>query len=82
MRVNQRMGKVRVVVRSGVLQSWYQYHQLGGITGPGNDMELNGLSDAYNNWKSLKEISERAAARDQSAVGGQGHGIIKCKCKG
>ena len=40
------------------------------------------LSDAYNNWKSLKEISERAAARDQSAVGGQGHGIIKCKCKG
>ena len=27
-------------------------------------------------------ISERAAARDQSAVGGQGHGIIKCKCKG
>ena len=81
-RVNQRMGKVRVAVRSGLLQSWYQYHQLGRITGPGNDMELNGLSDAYNNWKSLKEISERAVARDQSAVGGQGHGIIKCKCKG
>ena len=80
--VNKKMAKVRVAVETGLLQNWYQYHQVGRVTGPGNNMELNGLSDAFTNWRRLPEISEREAARNQSVVGGQGHGIIRCKCKG
>ena len=80
--VNKKLAKVRVAVRSGLLQNWYQYHQVGRVTGPGNNMELNGLTDAFNKWRRLPKISEREAARNQSVVGGQGHGINRCKCKG
>ena len=73
---------MRVAVDSGLLQNWYLYHQVGRVTGPGNDMEINGLTSAYNNWKLLREISEREAARNQSVIGGQAHGIIRCNCKG
>ena len=42
--VNKKLAKVRVAVQSGLLQNWYKYHQAGRVTGPGNNMELNGLT--------------------------------------
>jgi len=52
------------------------------VTGVGNNVELNGLSDALNGWESMKIISEREAARKESLVGGQGKGDVTCSCKG
>ena len=60
---NKKHAKVRVAVPSGLLQNWYQYHQVGKVTGPSNNMELNGLTDAFTNWQQLPKISEREAAR-------------------
>ncbi len=48
--VNKTLVRIRVTVQSGLLQNWYQYHQVGRVTGPGNNMELNGLTDGFNNW--------------------------------
>jgi hypothetical protein len=58
-------------------------HRLGRVTaGKGNNVELNGLTDALNGWESMKIISEREAARKESIVGGQGKGDVTCSCKG
>ena len=68
--VNKGAAKVRVAVESGLLQNLYPYHQVGRVNGPGNDIELNGLTNTYDNWWRLPEISERESARNQSVVGG------------
>ncbi len=44
------------------------------MTGKGNNVELNGLTDALNRRESMKIILEREAARQESIVGGQGYG--------
>ena len=80
--VDKKHSQARVAVKTGLLKSWYVYHQLGRITGSGNDVELNGLSETLANWKTLKVISEREAARNESMVGGQGKGDVTCNCKG
>ncbi len=46
------------------------------MTGKGNNVELNGLTDALNGWETMKIISEREAARKESIVGGQGKGDV------
>jgi hypothetical protein len=80
--VDKSRSQARVAVKSGLLKTWYVYHRLGRITGCGNNVELNGLSEVLKNWKTLKEITEREAARNESMVGGQGKGDVTCNCKG
>jgi hypothetical protein len=36
--VNKKLAKIRVAVQSGLLQNWYQYHQVGWVTRPRNNM--------------------------------------------
>jgi hypothetical protein len=57
-------------VKAGLLKSWYVYHRLGQVTRKGNNVELNGLTDALNGWESMKTILERETARKESIVGG------------
>ena len=45
--INHARFAVRVVVKAGLLQSWYQYHRLCRVTGPGNNIKLLGLEAAY-----------------------------------
>ncbi len=73
--MDKSRSQARVAVKSGMLKSWYVYHRLGCISGKGNNVELNGLSDALVNWKSMSVITECEAARNESMVGG--HGIIQ-----
>jgi hypothetical protein len=80
--VDKGRSQARVAVKSGLLKSWYVYHRLGRMTGIGNNVELNGLTDALANWKTMSVISEREAARNESMVGGQGKGDVTCNCKG
>ena len=80
--VDKAHSQARVAVKGGMLKPWYIYHQLRCISGKGNDKELNGLSDALANWKTMKIIMEREAARNESMVGGQGKGDVTCNCKG
>ncbi len=81
-KVNKRHCQAHVAVKAGLLKSWYVYHRLGQVTGKGNNVELNGLTDALNGWESMKIISEREAARKEFIVGGQGKGDVTCLCKG
>jgi hypothetical protein len=48
--VNKKLAKIRVAVQSGLLQNWHQCHQVGRVTGPGNNMEFNGLTKTFTNW--------------------------------
>ncbi len=52
------------------------------MTGVGNNVELNGLTDALNGWESMKIISKKGGRRKESIVGGQGKGDVTCSCKG
>ena len=81
-KVDKTRSQARVAVKLGLLKSWYVYHRLGQVTGVGNNVELNGLTDALNGWESMKIISEREAARQESIVGGQCKGNVTCSCKG
>ncbi len=64
--LNKGLSQARVAVKSGVLKSWCVYHWLGYVTGCGNDVALNGLTDALNNWKTVKEITEMKASQNES----------------
>ena len=79
--VDKSCSQARVAVKSGLLKTWYVYHRLGRVTGSGNNVELNGLSDALANWKTMKVITDREAAKNESMVGGQGKGNVTCNCK-
>lgn len=81
-KINHARMAVRVVVKAGLLQSWYQYHQLKHVTGPGNNIKLLGLKPAFLGWAMMKEVSEREASRNESLVRGQGKGTVTCTCKG
>ena len=62
--VNKGRSMARVAVKSGLLKSWYVYHRLGRVTGHGDNVQLNGLTEASTNWKTMKVISERETARN------------------
>ncbi len=47
-KVNKSRCQARVAVKAELLKSWYVYHRLGQVTGKGNNVELNGLTDALN----------------------------------
>jgi hypothetical protein len=83
-KVNQPKMKSRVVVKAGLLKPWYNYPKLSRVSGPGNNIKLLGLTDAFTNWQTMKVISERKskASRKESFVGGQGKGTVICTCKG
>jgi hypothetical protein len=80
--VDKGRSQARVAVKSGLLKSWYVYHRLGHVTGVGNNVELNELTNAFANWKTMPVITEREAARNESMVGGQGKGDVTCNCRG
>ncbi len=63
----------RVVTCGDVLHRTYPRHTITVLRGPSNNRSLvKGLTFAYENWKTLPEITEREAARNVSLVGGQG----------
>jgi hypothetical protein len=80
--VDMGHGMTWVALKSGLLKNWYVYHRLGRVRGHGNNVALNGLSDAFANWEKLKIITEREAVQSKLMVGGQGKGDITCNCKG
>ena len=47
----------------------------------GNNMELLGLTDAFQGWEMVNEVSECEAAHHELLVGGQGKGSVMCNCK-
>jgi hypothetical protein len=61
-----------IVVKAGLLEGWYQYHKLRRVVGIGSNLKLLGLEEAYLGCGMMKVVSERAAARTESLVGGQG----------
>ena len=75
-------GNVRVAVKSGVLQTTYARHNVSVVTGAGNNRTLLGLDECFQEWQGMPRITEREAARSVAIAGGQGHGLIKCNCKG
>jgi hypothetical protein len=81
-KINAVRMKAHVVVKSGLLKPWYDYHKLSHVRAPGNNIKLLGLEDAFVNWHKMKVVSEREASRKESFVGGQGKGTVICSCKG
>jgi hypothetical protein len=81
-KINAVRMKARVVVKSGLLKPWYDYHKLSHVRAPENNIKLLGLEDAFVNWHKMKVVSEREASRKESFVGGQGKGTVICSCKG
>jgi len=70
----------RVAVKQGVLHRAYAYHALKPVPTASNNLDAMDLRDAYENWRSLPQLTEREAARFVSSVGGQG--IVHCNCRG
>ena len=77
--INKVNSSCRVAVAHGLLHRAYVYHKLKVLPKASNDIDLNNLRDAYNNYRSLPKLTEREAARYVSSVGGQG--IIHCNCR-
>jgi len=77
--INKLNSSCRVAVAHGLLHRAYVYHKLKVLPKASNDIDLNNLRDAYNNYRSLPKLTEREAARYVSSVGGQG--IIHCNCR-
>jgi hypothetical protein len=48
-KVNLPRMKARVVIKAGLLKPWYNYHKLSHVSGPGNNINLLGLTDAFTN---------------------------------
>jgi hypothetical protein len=77
--VNKLNSNCRVAVAQGLLHRAYAYHALKLLPKASNDIDLNNLRDAYENYRSLPRLTEREAARFVSSVGGQG--IVHCNCR-
>ncbi len=54
--IDKSCSQARVAVKSGLLKGGYVYHQLGRVPGLGNNVFLNGLDEALNEWKSMGGI--------------------------
>jgi hypothetical protein len=68
-KVDKTRSQARVAVKSGLLNSWYVYHRLGRVTGVGNNVELNGLTDALNGWESMKISSKKGGSNERIYCG-------------
>jgi hypothetical protein len=77
--VNKHNSSCRVAVAQGLLHRAYVYHSLKILPKESNDIDLNNLRDAYENYLLLPKLTERKAAHFISSVGGQG--IVSCNCK-
>ena len=77
--VNKLNSSCRVAVAQGLLHRAYAYHALKLLPTASNNIDLNNLRDAYENYRSLPRVTEREAARFVSSVGGQG--IVHCNCR-
>ena len=77
--VNKLNSSCRVAVAQGLLHRAYAYHALKLLPTASNNIDLNNLRDAYENYRSLPKVTEREAARFVSSVGGQG--IVHCNCR-
>ena len=78
--VNKLNSTCRVAVAQGLLHRAYVYHALKLVPEASNNIDLNNLRDAYDNYRSLPKLTEREAARYVSSVGGQG--MVSCNCRG
>ncbi len=65
-KVDKNKSMVWVAVKTGLLKNWYVYHRLGQVRGHGNNVALNGLENVLANWETMKEVTEREAARNKS----------------
>jgi hypothetical protein len=70
----------RVAVKQGLLHRAYVYHAVKTVDPTSNNIDLHDLRDAFENYRSFPKLTERAAAKFISSVGGQG--IIHCMCRG
>jgi len=77
---DKRHSTCRIAVKHGLLHRAYIYHAVKTVDPASNNMDLHDLRDAFDNWRSLPKLTERAAARFISSVGGQG--MIHCMCRG
>jgi len=77
---DKRHSTCRIAVKHGILHRAYIYHAVKTVDPASNNMDLHDLRDAFDNWRSLPKLTERAAARFISSVGGQG--MIHCMCRG
>jgi hypothetical protein len=80
--INQAIFKACIVVKAGLLKAWYDYFKLSRVCGPGNNIELLGLNEAFLNWKTMKVIFEREGSSSESLVGRQGKETMICSCRG
>jgi len=78
--INKDKSTCRVAVKRGVLRRAYSHHNIRIVPEASNNRQIMELEDAFTNWRSLPQITEREAARHESSVGGQG--MVKCNCKG
>jgi translation initiation factor IF-1 len=74
--VNKLNSSCRVAVAQGLLHRAYALKLLPEAS---NNIDLNNLRDAYENYLSLPRLTEREAARYVSSVGVQG--IVHCNCR-
>jgi hypothetical protein len=76
--INKLNSICRVAEAQELLHRAYAYHALKLLPKASNDIDLNNLRDAYENYRSLPRLKEREAACFVSSVGGQG--IVHCNC--
>ncbi len=46
-KINQAIFKARILVKARLLKAWYNYFKLSCVCGPGNNMKLLGLNEAF-----------------------------------
>lgn len=78
--INKKFGMCQVTVKTGVLQPWCVYHKLTVVPKLSNNHVLNGLEEAFKNYRHMDVIVSQTVAINESLVGGQS--IFQCKCKG
>ena len=80
--INKSKSTCQVAVKEGLLHRAYVYHVQKPVPEASNKLEVMNLSEAYEDWRSLPNITEREAARFILSVGGQGVILLELSPKG
>ena len=51
--INNHFGVCQLVVKDGILQTWYVFHKIRHLPDLGTDRYLNDLEDALKKWKTI-----------------------------